>query len=313
MRFEMADAQANLAFVRSQQAHVEPGVYETVYPEIQYPEYVPVDYSAPEFTQSVLYVSTDTRGRASWINGNAKDIPLVGASRTENVTNVLTAGIGYDYGWEELGYAQMMGQQLTPEKADAARRISEEFIDDVAFDGDASKNFASMINNPLVTPVDVADGAGTATTIWETKTPLEVKRDIDEAIIDVWGDSLGIEYADTVLLPPTKYAYIATTPLSVDNNMTILEFVLKSNLYTLKTGKPLRITSIRGLETAGTSGHARMVVYSRRPDVVKMHIPMSHRFLQAQQDILHTVVPGVMRLGGVDIRRPGAFRYRDYI
>jgi len=311
MRFEIGDAQANLAFVRSMQTHIEPGVYEQQYPEIQYPSLVPVDYSAPEFTQSVTYISTDTRGRASWINGNAKDIPLVGASRQESVTNVLTAGIGYDYGWEEIGYAQMMGIPLTPDKAESARRVSEEFIDVVVFSGDTSKNFSSIINNALITPVDVADGAGTATLIWETKTPLEVKKDIDEILIDVWGDSLGIEYADTVLLPPLKYAYIATTTLSADNPMTILELVLKSNLYTLKTGKPLTVASIRGLETAGVGGTSRMVAYTRRPDVVKMHIPMSHRFLPAQTDVLYTIVPGVMRLGGVDIRRPGAFRYRD--
>lgn len=313
MRFRMADAQQNLAFIRNQQTFIEPEVYETQYPEIQYPELVPTDYSAPEFTQSVTYVSTDSRGQASWINGNAKDIPLVGTSRTESVAPVLTAGIGYDYGWEELGHARQARINLTTDKADAARRISEEFIDIIVFSGDTSKSFQSLINNSAITPVDVADGAGTATTVWETKTPMEIKKDIDEAIIDVWADSLGIEYADTVLLPPTKYAYIATTPLSSENTMTILEFVMKSNLYTLKTGKPLMIRSVRGLETAGTSGHARMVVYMRRPDVVKLHVPMEHQFLEAQQDVLYFIVPGVMRLGGVDIRRPGAFRYRDYI
>lgn len=312
MRFNMADAQANLAFIRSQQTYLEPGVYETQYPDIQYPDLVPVDFSAPEFALSVTYVSTDSRGRAQWINGNAKDIPLVGTSRTESQTTVLTAAIGYDYGWEEIGHARMMGVNLTADKADAARRISEEFIDVVCFTGDSSKSFQSMINNSAITPVDVADGASTNPD-WAGKTPLEIKRDIDEALIDVWVDSLQIEKADTVLLPPQRFAYIATTPMSADNPMTILEFVLKSNIYTLQTGQALTIRAVRGLETAGVGGTARMVVYTRRPDVLKLHVPMQHQFLEAQQDVLNFIVPGVMRLGGVDIRRPGAFRYRDAI
>lgn len=313
MRFnEMADAQANLAFIRSMQTHIEAEVYETQYPEIQYPMLVPVDTSAPEFTLSVTYVSTDSRGRASWLNGNAKDIPLVGTSRSESQTSVLTAGIGYDYGWEEVGHARLYGIPLTSDKAIAARRIAEEFIDIIALNGDSSKGFQSLINNSAITPVDVADGAST-TTEWDDKTPLEIKADIDEMLIDVWSDSLQIEMADTVLLPATRFAKIATTTLSVDNPMTILELILKTNIYTLKTGRPLTIAVVRGLETAGVGGTARMVAYTRRPDVVKLHMPMSHRFLDAQTDVLHTLVPGVFRTGGVDIRRPGAFRYRDGI
>lgn len=313
MRFNMADAQANLAFIRNQQTYVEPGVYETQYPEVQYPDLVPVDYSAPEFTQSVTYISTDTRGKASWINGSAKDIPLVGASRTESQTAVLTAGIGYDFGWEEIGHARQAGINIVGDKADAARRISEEFIDIVVFSGDDSKSFESIIDNSAVTPADVADGASTDTE-WETKTSAEILADVNEALIDVWSDSLQIEMADTLLLPPTKFAHIATTPVSADMpTMTILEFILKTNIYTIQTGRPLVVRAVRGLETAGVGGTARMVVYTRRPDVVKLHVPMQHRFLEAQQDVLYTIVPGVMRLGGVDIRRPGAFRYRDGI
>lgn len=313
MRFNMADAQANLAFIRSQQTYIEPGVYATQYPEIQYPDLVPVDFSAPEFTLSVTYVSTDARGVARWINGNAKDVPVVGTSREESQTPVYTGAIGYDYGWEEIGHARMMGINLTSEKADAARRISEEFIDYICWSGDTAKGFQSMINNSAITPVDVADGATSSDTEWAGKTPLEIVKDVNEALIDTWSDTLGIEMADTVLLPPSSWGYIASQPVSTDNPMTILELVLKTNLYTMKTGRPLTIASVRQLETAGVGPSKRMVTYTRRPDVVKLHIPMAHQFLEAQQDVLHYLVPGVMRVGGVDIRRPGAFRYRDGI
>jgi hypothetical protein len=57
-----------------------------------------------------------------------------------------------------------------------------------------------------------------------------------------------------------------------------------------------------------------MIAYRRDPQVLKLHIPMPHRFLGVYQDgPLHWVVPGVFRLGGLDIRRPLEVKYRDGI
>lgn len=68
-----------------------------------------------------------------------------------------------------------------------------------------------------------------------------------------------------------------------------------------------------GLETAGAGSTHRMVAYRRSPDVVKMHVPMPLRWLQAEQRLLKFEVPGIFRLGGVEVRRPGAMRYLDGI
>jgi len=48
--------------------------------------------------------------------------------------------------------------------------------------------------------------------------------------------------------------------------------------------------------------------------VLKMHIPMPFRFLPAwQTGPMKFDVPGIFRVGGVDIRRPKAVRYLDGI
>ena len=74
------------------------------------------------------------------------------------------------------------------------------------------------------------------------------------------------------------------------------------------------IRAMRGLEAAGASADARMVAYRRDPSVLKLHIPMPHRFLPVYQDgPLNYVVAGVFRLGGLDIRRPAEVRYVDGI
>jgi hypothetical protein len=57
-----------------------------------------------------------------------------------------------------------------------------------------------------------------------------------------------------------------------------------------------------------------MIAYRRDPQVLKMHIPMTHRFLNVwQTGPLVFDVPGIFRLAGLEIRRPGAVRYVDGI
>ncbi len=311
MRVNVNDEQANLAFVRSQATHVEAGVYKTKYAAIQYPELIPVDTSANEFAPSVTYASMDGRGAASWINGNAMDIPTVRVAVNQSTTFVETAGIGYEYGWQEVGYARLLGINLPSEQAELARRISEEFIDNVALNGDTTKNFKGLINNSAITPANVALNAGASSRLWSAKTPLEVAADINEALNDIWSDSYQIEMADTVLMSPERLGFLATTPMSADNNMTLLNYIKANNLVTTMGGGQIMFRGVRGLSTAGASGTQRMVAYRRAPDVLKMHLPMPHRFFPVQVTGLRYMIPGAFRFGGVDIRLPGAVRYRD--
>ena len=85
------DAQAALGFLINQTSYIEQQVNEIVYPDIQYPELIPVDTSAGEFAKSVTYYSSDKYGEANWINGNSDDLPLAGTEKTKFQTPVYTA------------------------------------------------------------------------------------------------------------------------------------------------------------------------------------------------------------------------------
>jgi hypothetical protein len=301
------DAQAALGFVLSQTSHIEQQVNETVYPDIQYPGLIPVDTSAHPFAKSVTYYSSDKFGQAKWINGNAGDIPLAGTELAKHETAVYTAGIGYGFGWEELEQASMLGRSLQADDAMAARRAYEEMVDRVALSGDTEKGFEGLINNSAVTADDALNGT------WASHTEDEVLADINEAIQDVSDATLYSSMANTLLLPFSKLNYLATTRLG-DTTMTILQFLRQNNTYTAMTGQPLDIRGVRGLETAGDTSSARMVAYRKDPQVLKLHIPMPHRFLAPfQKNPLYIEVPGVFRLGGLDIRRPKEVRYKDGI
>lgn len=295
-----ADAQSVLGFVTSQTSIIEPTVYQTVYADIQYRGIVPVDTTGSEFATSVEYYSADQYGRADWINGNADDIPKAGTTRAKFQTPVYTAGIGYGFGWEEIGRARMLGINLQGDDALAARRAAEEMVDRVVFQGDASKGFTGLFNAAGVTPVPATNGD------WlTTATPDEILADLNQGLMNVWNGTANTSMADTVLLPFAHYAKIATTPRSSTSDMTILEYWLRSNIYTLQTGRQITVRAIRGLETAGAGGVARAIYYRNDPNVLKLHMPMPHRFLPVwQSGPLRWDVPGVMRLGGLDVRLP---------
>lgn len=307
--------QVAMSFLIRQASLIEPTVYAMRYQEIQYPSLIPVDTSAPEWIQSVTYFSMDGVGKAEWFHGNAQDINKVELTREKFETSVSMAAIGYGYTLEELGTAQLLGMNLTSDKASLARRIAEEKIDQIAFVGDAGKGYTGLVNasSPTATTAP-ADGTGSATT-FASKTPDQILRDINGQLIGMFTGTLGAEIANTLLLPYSVLLDLSTRRIDAVNQTTILEWIERNNVYTRTTGQPLTIRGMFGyLDTAGASSSKRMVAYNRSPEVLKMHLPMTFRFLPAwQTGPMKFDVPGIFRAGGVDIRRPKAVRYLDGI
>ena len=162
---KLLDAHEALGFVLSQTTHIERGVYAKKYPDIQYPALIPVDTSANEWATSVTYFTSDRFGQAGWVSGVGDDIARVDVDRTKNETNVHMGNIGYGYGLEEISQARWLGQDLQSDKAAAARRAAEEFIDRVAMLGDSEKGFVGLVNNGNVPVIAAPNGAG-GTATW---------------------------------------------------------------------------------------------------------------------------------------------------
>lgn len=306
MRMNLWDVQQHaLGYLRVQTTYIEPGVIAQQYPDVQYPLLIPVDTSAPDWIKSVTFLSSDMVGRAEFVNHMAKDIPLADITREQFEQGIELAGIGYRYTLEEIGQSMLLGVPLTSDKAAAAKRAYEEFVDDKALRGYEAKGWYGLINNPNVTVVPASS--------WEGADADDILSSINDVLTGVYIDSMTVEMADTLLLPIGAMSDIATARLP-NTTTTILDFLMTKNVYTLQTGQQLLIRGVRGLETAGEGGVGRMVAYRRDPQVLKLHIPMPHRFLPVwQTGPLTYDIPGIFRLGPVEIRRPGAVRYVDGI
>ena len=251
-------------------------------------------------------------GRADWFHHTALDVPLAELSREKFERGMEMAAIGYRYTLEEVANAMNTpGLSLTSDKAAACRRAYEEFVDNLALRGSVPKNMQGLINSSLVTATTApADGTGSATT-FASKTNQQVIRDINSAMTGIATGTNWLYYADTILLPPAVLVGLAGRIIEY-SSMTLLDWIKQYNVLTVQTGRAITLAGVRGLETAGLGGISRMVAYRRDPEVLKMWIPMPHRFLPVwQRGPLVFDIPGIFRLGGVEIRLPAAMRYLD--
>lgn len=309
------DAQQQaFSFLVQQASYIEPQVYDILYPDVNYAELIPVDPNANEWASMIEFFSMDKVGQAEWFHAEADDMPRADTKMEKFIHRIEMAGIGYGYNLQELNAARLTNTNLTTDRAQAAVRAYEEFMYTLALSGDTERNLTGLFNDANVT-VTSADNTGTTptgSTNFSDKTGDNVSKDINDALSGVHTGSETVEMADTVLLPTAVFNDIASRRNSDSSDVTILEYVRKNNVYTAHTGQELMIRANRRLDDAGAGGVGRMVVYRRDPMVLKLHLPMPHRFLPVwQTGPMKFDVPGIFRTGGVEIRRPGAVRYVD--
>ena len=308
------DAQGALSFLGQRAAVIESEIFRTRYEDIQYPDLIDIDISAGDFAKSIEFYSMDQTGKAAWFNHNSKDVPNADVNMTRHTHAIEMAATGYQYTTEELGYAQRLGIGLDTERAASARRAYEEFIDDLVKVGDTSKGMTGLFTDANVDDALVANDGDASARTFASKTPIQILRDINQALTSVFVDSKRVEMANTVLLPVAAFTGIATTPMSVDSSMTVLDYLLRANVYTATTGQPLTVRAVGGLESAGAGAAGRMVVYRKDRQVLKLHLPVPLRFLEPMRSgPMCYQVPAYFKTGGVEIRLPGAVRYRDGI
>lgn len=286
---------AALGFVTSQTAHIEREVLRAPLPAIRYAQDIPVDTSPNAFASSVTFFTQDAVGRAKYVNGHGDDIPLANIRRNQHEVGIDTAGIGYMFSIIEIGQAQMMGISLPTEGAMAARTAFEQFVDEVAYVGNAEAGTTGLFNDPGVSSTS-------ATATWDTATPAQILGDINGALMATYTSTNELQLANTVRTPLEALARLSVMPMSEHNDTSVLDYIRRGNLYTITTGQPLDILGSTRLTDT-------MVVYQKSPDVLKMYMPQPLRFEAPQPRNLEIYVPGWFRFSPVNIRKPSAVRY----
>lgn len=311
---KLLDAQSAVGFVQSNLYNVEQTVYQTKYPSFDYAAYAPVVTEGSEWAIGTTFYSGDIAGSMEWFAASAFDVPNADVSMSQFVQGYHLSALGFQYNLEEISRAQMAGRNLSAEKAVAARKVAERFAFYKFLQGDATKGMQGLFNYAGV-PTATAAATGTgSSTLWANKTQDQILADINAAIIGIYNSTLETEMADTIVLPTSRWLSLSSTARTQNSDTTTLNYLQQNNVYTAQTGQPLRILASRLLATQGAGGTARLIAYRRDPEVVRFHLPMPYRIMSPEPMRALTVqVPGIMRMGGTEVRVPNAISYIDSI
>lgn len=305
-----------LAFYISQLANLEARIYEAKYTSVNFAELIPVQTDVPEWADSWDYISYDAVTLGKFIGSSADDLPNVALSGNKSSVPIGYAGNMYDYSLDELRKSQQLRIPLDTTKARAAFRGAQEHTQRVAYFGDASRGMTGLFNNPnLALDNSTVDWFNAAT------TGDQIVADMNGLLTKVWVNSANVHLPNCIVLDASRFAYIATKPMSATfPNMTILQYFKQNNLYTSITGRDLPVFSrlqLKGTELAKNGvtngGKDRMMAYELNDENLAMQAPIPWRSLAPQTDNLMIKVPCEYKISGTEFRYPFSGAYRDHV
>jgi hypothetical protein len=296
-KFINLDAAEGVFFTR-QLENIKSKSYDVKYAELKARSILPVSFEAGPGANSITYRQYDMTGVAAIIANYAKDLPRADIKGKEFTVPVKSLGASYGYNVQEIRAGQMSGLPLEQRRANAAKRAVLQKENTIAFFGDTDTGLAGFINNSAIGSYTVPNDGSGSSTLWTAKTPDQIIRDLNGLAHKTVEDTKGVDAADTILLPLSRYNYIAATPRSANSDTTILEFFLKANPYIKE------VSWLNELETAGSGSTKRMIAYRRSPDYVTLEIPQDFEQFPEQEQGLEYVVPCHSRIGGVILYYP---------
>jgi len=308
------DANESIFFARELE-FVKSRSYDKKYAQLKARLLIPVSSEAEPWADAIVYESFDQLGMARMIVGYSDDLPRADVQGQQFINPVKSLGCSYGYSVMEIRKSQAKGKNLEQRKANAAKRAILQTENDLAFLGDTKTGFKGLLNHSNV-PFIVIPADNTATdTEWvdangiALKTAPQILRDLHMMANAVVNQTKGVEQPDTLLLPRTRYLYIASTPFTNNDSAgkTILQMFLEQSEF-IKN-----VEWLNELETASATGGRRAMAYRRDPEAVSLEIPQDFEQFDPQPRNLEFVVPCHSRFGGVLFYYPLSAVYADDI
>ncbi len=297
---ERLDANETAHFAR-QLEFVKAQTYDIKFGKLKALDFIPLDTSAPEGAETVTYTQWDEVHAAKIIANMADDLPQVDVHARQFSSDVVSAGAAYQWSIQDIRRAAMAGSDFDTRKARAARNSINRRIDQIGATGAVENNTTGLINDANV-PIFVLPNAGA----WDTLTALQVLENMNAMAQAVVDQTLEQEEPNTLLLPTAEFGYVAATPMSADNSMTILETFLRNSPYITAVEQWSKLTG------AGAGGLQRAVCYDRSEQALTYNIPLLFESLAPQPRNLSFVVPVHSRIGVVEWHYPLSAVYSDF-
>jgi hypothetical protein len=298
-RFTHLDAADTVFFARELE-RIKAKTYDKRYPELKGRLFIPTSNETPAGATEVTYEQWDRVGRSKIIKPGATDSPRVDVNALQFSRPVRWGGNSYGWTVIDIMQARLAGKPLDSRKAMASRRAHEELIDEVAAIGAPDYGIATgFLNNANVTVQAAASG------VWSAASADNIIADVSLLVQNQATETLGVEKADTLVLPEEQYALIKTKPRATGTDTTVLEYIVA------KFG--IAVEAWYRLNQAGAASVDRAVFYRRDEDFVQQEIPQEYMALPVHQHGANFSVEALVATAGTTFYYPKSARYLDGI
>jgi hypothetical protein len=258
----------------------------------------------PRGASSYLYYLRTFVGEAKIIANPADDLPTVDLYTFPMTGIVHDIGDSYRYSDKDLEHAQFAGVDLTAAKGLAAKEAAFVKLEKVGYLGDSAYNLRGLLNHENIPIASLLNDGVNGSTRWRDKTPYQVLRDLRDMSAAVAIESQMRESADTLLIPPIQDFYLGQTFTSPTNPQT----TLKEAFFKTQGADGIQnIQQVPWLEGA-FNGQDVAIVYKRREDKIKLHVPIPFYAKAPQEAGFGWRVPCRLTTGGVELTFPMSAR-----
>ena len=288
-------------FLARQLTHIRAQVLRVKKAALNSFDVFPVTTDIPVGAETALQRVYDSVGVAEIISNWADDLPRVDLLARESAVTVKMLGDAYGYNYREVQNAQFAGISLSAERGRIARYAVDYKLNSIAWHGDAAHKIVGFLDNPNISEFTLpADGGDSSSTKLKDKTEEQVFRDLNDFIESIPEATNDVEQANTLLLPPSVYSYLATTRLSYTET-TYLNFFRQAH------PEITRIMRVGELKGAGEGGKDVMIAGYFDPTYIKFEIPIRFDQLPVEYRNLEYVINCVASTAGVTVTMPFAF------
>jgi hypothetical protein len=269
--------------------------YDVKYAKLKGAQNVPFRTDIDAAAETYLYRQFNSVGKAERVKGPDDKLPLVNTLGKEFTHKLAIYGTGFAYSVDEIRAGAKAGRPLDRMRAQVARKVIDQKIDDICFQGDADVGTLGL--NTLTNVLDYTgsldtSGSGSPNTLWSGKSADAILKDMNGLVTKIVHDTLEVESPTRILLPTNQYRQISTTARSTVSDTTILEFFQANN-------PDISVSSWERLGGAGSEAKDRMIGYD--PQMMNLHLLMAipYEQLAPQLDGWFYKVNVRCKLGGV--------------
>lgn len=258
-------------YLQKELEHMQPEILEHKRPPRNFPKLFTVSNKVPLGAATYNQKMMRALGRAEISAGTTTAIPNVALAVDdfERRVRYLVA----KYGWTifEIQNAAFAGLPLSNRLAIAARDIFDDDHNRIFWNGAATAGLWGLLTHPGIPRITLSDPISEATA---TATLIAMLKDF---IRQVFFNSETDVEAQTLVLPPNQFAYIADNYRSTTSDLTILTALTNA---AGQAGMTLNVMAARELEGAGPNGEDICIAYAPGDRVMRGEIPGGAVFTQ---------------------------------